>query len=288
MAEIEEIKVLWEGPFTIDQILDDKIDADKYYVKNTDVGLYQVYGSHPIYGNGVLVYIGRTVGKNGFKSRLKNRWVIENGNDSENIQIYLGTVFSDAKKLLNEEVLARELIEKVEVLLINSLKPAYNSSNIQSANEKFTEERYIVHNEGNYRSLVSVLDSKYQWENYLNFSIVNKIAKTIGIEIDDDDEYYGFILNESFLPNINNIDFWIGVDYEIWDKLKIPLTLQIETEDEAILKKVEHSNMFTSYGEDEPVYYLELDIESLAKDEDGLVESVRFIIDDVCKKLGLM
>jgi len=54
------------------------------------------------------------------------------------------------------------------------------------------------------------------------------------------------------------------------------------------LKKIEGSNMFKKYIEnDESIYYIELDIESLGKNEDELVESVRSIIDNICNDFGL-
>ena len=98
MNNPEEIKIFWEGPFSIEEITNNEID-EKYDVKSSDKGLYQIYGSHPLYGDGVLVYIGRT--KNSFQSRLNGRWVIENGRDTENVQIYLSKIISDSKKLKN-------------------------------------------------------------------------------------------------------------------------------------------------------------------------------------------
>jgi hypothetical protein len=148
--EIEIININWEGPFSIDDILNNKIDSKKFAVKSDDIGLYQIYGSHPLYGSDILVYIGRTQNKNGFKSRLKGRWVIENGTDANNVQIYLGTIFSDSKKYNNKEL--NYCIEKAEILMINALKPAFNSSNIQSA--KDFEQDYIVYNHGSYRSYI--------------------------------------------------------------------------------------------------------------------------------------
>ncbi len=139
----EEIKIFWEGPFNIEEIIKDKID-ERYDVKSNDIGLYQVYGSHPLYGDGVLVYIGRTKNKNGFKSRLKDRWVIENGSDSDNVKIYLGTIFSDSEKFDKED--KKGMIEKSEILLINAMKPAYNSSNIQSVQDKLSKQKFIIHN----------------------------------------------------------------------------------------------------------------------------------------------
>ncbi len=255
MNNAEEIKILWEGPFSIEEITDNKIDK-KYDVTARSKGLYQVYGSHPLYGDGVLVYIGRT--KESFQSRLNSRWVIENGSDSENVQIYLGTIFSDSEKIENMD----NMIEKSEVLLINAMKPAYNSSNIQSANEDFINDKFIIHNEGNYRNLYPVLDSKYFWEPYRNFLVVNEISEIFDIKIDDDDEYYGFELNENKDLNIHDkYTLWFGVEYKTWNELKIPLVIQIYSEDEKVMKRIKELScfkFFTSDGDDERIDYFHI------------------------------
>ena len=46
------IEILWEGPLKIE-------DAKKKTDKDTDYGLYQVYGTHNIYGANTLLYIGK-------------------------------------------------------------------------------------------------------------------------------------------------------------------------------------------------------------------------------------
>lgn len=45
------IHVHWNGPFSLEDV-EQKDD-------NFDYGVYQVYGSHPIYGSDVLLYIGK-------------------------------------------------------------------------------------------------------------------------------------------------------------------------------------------------------------------------------------
>ncbi|MDQ7060082.1 MAG: hypothetical protein Q9M43_02735 [Sulfurimonas sp.] len=269
MKDREEIKILWEGPFKIDDILNNNIDQ-KYDVTARSQGIYQIYGSHPLYGNGVLVYIGRTKDVNGFKSRLKGRWVIENGSDTENVEVYLGTIFSDSKKIENEN----DLIDKSEVLLINAMKPAYNSSNIQSANEDFIEENFILHNEGNYRSLYPVLDSKYFWKTYENFAIINKYAEVIkdrnSKDILDEDNYYGFIVNEDTMET-DKYELWLCVDYKIWNDKKLPLTLQIVTEEKRILTTLKKSNDYHIFNyaddTDDEFYYKGLSIDENIADE---------------------
>lgn len=253
----EEIKILWEGPFKVDDILNNEIDT-KYDVTAEKQGLYQIYGSHPLYGNDVLVYIGRTKDKKGFQSRLKGRWVIEKGSDTENVQIYLGTIFSDRKKIEDDS----DLIDKSEVLLINAMKPAYNSSNIQSADEDYINDNFILYNEGNYRNLYPVLDSKYFWQPYKNFAIINELAEVYGVKkVDDKDFYYGFILNKE-TEVIDQYTLWLCVDYEIWNTGKIPLTIQIASENKEINKTLKKNKKIKKYkyldDEYEEFYYYEV------------------------------
>lgn len=261
METIEEVQIFWEGPFKTDDIINGNIDKQGHDVKAKDKGLYQIYGSHPLYGDNVLVYIGRTKNKSGFKTRLKDRWVTQFGSDSNNVQIYLGTIFSDSKGLNNQEI--DIMIDKAEILLINALKPAYNSSNIQSVKNDLLKQRFIIHNEGNYKKLHPILDSKYFWHTYSNFAIVNTISKLLSIPIDNENDYYGFYLNKHFDISEEKYMIWIGVDYEIWNKLKIPLTFQVYSKDEKIIQKIKKLRDFKPYKfEDEDksdTYYMSLD-----------------------------
>lgn len=283
----EEIKIFWEGPFSVNEILDNKIDGEKYEVKASDIGLYQVYGSHPLYGDGVLVYIGRTKNQKGFRARLRDRWVIEYGNDTENVQIYLGKIFSDEAKIAYKK--EEQMIEESEVLLINAMKPAYNSSNIQSVKDELLEKKFIVHNFGDYRRLYPVLDSKYFWETYKNFIIIDELADTYRLDISDEDEYYGFVLGEQF--NIKgDFTLWFGVEYKIWSELKIPYMIQIESEDKSIIKKMMKSNYFKKYSladdDEDDMFYIELDGDFLHKSIEEIKVFFEDRVNEIIKKLN--
>ena len=277
-----EIKISWEGPFNIEDILSGKIDSNKYETKVNDIGLYQIYGTHPIYGDNVLVYIGRTKNKNGFKSRLKNRWVVEDGSDSDNVQIYLGTIFSDSEKLDKDEIIKDKLIDKAEVLLINALKPAFNSSNIQSVDTSLTKDRYLVHNTGNHRRAPTTLDSEYFWKEYKNFSVINDLQGDC--KIDDEENYYGYIIDQT-----DKYDIWLCVDYEIWNMKKVPLTFQIDFKNNKELKKANSLNEFEIYkyiGEDDTEEFLYKDASDLiGLTNDKLKEEVDKKINEIKNKL---
>ncbi len=278
MNNTEEINILWEGPFNIEEIQGNKIDSTKYDVKSNSIGLYQIYGSHPLYGNGVLVYIGRT--QDGFNKRLKKRWVIENGNDSENIKIYLGTIYCDSCKLEEEDI--HEKIKKSESILINAMKPAFNSSNIQSTKEESSEDRFIVYNVGDYRSLYPILDSNYFWKDPKNYAIVDKLANEFNIKVEEGkDNSYGFYLNKK---EEYSYSIWFGVDYEIWDKLKIPLTFQIYFDEKNTIEELDDFKLYKYECDDsdfEDTLYKGLNIKEFNKKGIFSIEKFKKHVDKI-------
>jgi len=264
----EEIKIWWEGPFNINDITDENIDAFQYDVKSTSKGIYQIYGSHPLYGNDVLLYIGRTKDKNGFKSRLSGRWVIENGNDPKNVKIYLGTIFSDSQKISDD--IENSMIEKSEVLLINAMKPAFNSSNIQSVRNP--NDEYIIYNSGSYRNIYPILESNYFWQDFKNFILVDEIAKQRNTKAyEEKNEYYGIEIESD-----NNYSIWFGVDYEIWNEKGIPLTLQIYSDSDIIMNQIIDSkiNYFFEYKDKSKTTYFPIDANLSVKDLNNKITSL--------------
>ena len=57
------IHVQWDGPFSLEQV-------SELNNEDHDYGVYQVYGSHPIYGSDVLLYIGKA-SQQTFATRLR-------------------------------------------------------------------------------------------------------------------------------------------------------------------------------------------------------------------------
>lgn len=110
------INVLWKGPFSIDDVIKNKSEND-------DFGLYQIYGTHPIYGRNVLLYIGKT--QDSFSKRFKshnNLWIKY---EYDIVQIYLGEIKNHDKDfLINED------LTEAENLLLYYCAPAYNSYSI--------------------------------------------------------------------------------------------------------------------------------------------------------------
>jgi len=80
---VEIISVLWEGPIEI-------IDFFKF--NSTDeksFDLYQIYGTHPIYGRSVLLYIGSTKREN---QRIKEHYESWMKYEFDSMQVFKGKV----------------------------------------------------------------------------------------------------------------------------------------------------------------------------------------------------
>ena len=70
MKEPTLINIEWDGPYSLEKVVQLKEPTDK--------GVYQIYGGHPVYGAGVLLYIGLTADQT-FGERLPREecWEIQ-------------------------------------------------------------------------------------------------------------------------------------------------------------------------------------------------------------------
>lgn len=136
------VRVRWAGPMSVDkaEALDDGADR----------GVYQIYGTHPVYGAGVLLYIGKATGQT-FGTRLNQEgWSLPGmTEDPGNVQVYVGRV--EEPRATGEEDRTR-LISAVERLLIWAHGPAYNASGVSSEPPDGVRD-VRVFNTGSYRSL---------------------------------------------------------------------------------------------------------------------------------------
>jgi hypothetical protein len=123
MATVEErvINVHWEGPFPL-----------QGKERRTEEGhvIYQLYGSHHLYGRNVLLYIGITKRGNVSPRLAEHRWTSE---EYDQMTVYLGSIgeFSTWKEWEEDkeetyEMADEETIKKVESLLIHAHQPVYN------------------------------------------------------------------------------------------------------------------------------------------------------------------
>ena len=222
---METIKIDWHGPYKFDG--DDRLHKKQHDTLDKDknlfskIGLYQVYGHHPVYGPNVLLYIGITT-EQFFERRLKNRnWKYDNY-DTENIEVYLGKLINGKSKI--DEIAEKKLIKKAEALLIYIHSPAKNSSYIKSVN--YDELKNVqVWNLGNCRDLITEVSSTYWLDELENYQIINNLVNNPKNKLliqKDNQGTYGFFMDTTYT--------WIGVDSDIWDNQGIPLVIAFSKE----------------------------------------------------------
>lgn len=114
------IHLQWDGPFTLQEVYEMN--------DNHDYGVYQVYGSHPVYGSDVLLYIGKA-SQQTFSARLQQQDQFLYNQDAGNIRYYVGRLAGEQTPSNSKWA---HQIDLVETLLIHSHWPAANSRNIQT------------------------------------------------------------------------------------------------------------------------------------------------------------
>jgi len=125
-----DIHIEWEGPHSYKEALSK--------TNETDYGVYQIYGQHPIYGSDVLLYIGKAEIQH-FGVRLSQEKWWNDMPDAEKITVYLGRL---AGVLTPIDPVWGERISKAERLLIYAHVPAFN---VQKSIKSIDEDLYNVH-----------------------------------------------------------------------------------------------------------------------------------------------
>ena len=149
------IHVQWDGPFTLSNVV-------KLSDKRTDYGIYQIYGSHPIYGNNTLLYIGKACQQT-FAERISQEnwkgWELGQGR----IQVHIGRLSGSTTPKRAEW---NQEIDLVELLLLTAHKPAHNASGIVSLSNAIDMKIREIHvlNWGNCQDLLPEI-SGARWSN---------------------------------------------------------------------------------------------------------------------------
>ena len=143
--------VYWEGPFEWSQRA---AEQQKQHV------LYAIYGTHPTYGLGSLLYIGKTERAEGKRLDEHNEWVED---ESGKVYFYLGSVgefvsWSEWDKKKKYKPAATSLVTSIENLLIHAHQPAYNSKSLGKPSE-FKNIR--IFNSGKYETLMPECSFRY-------------------------------------------------------------------------------------------------------------------------------
>ena len=116
---MRSLTIEWVGPFSLDYVIDELNGKDDY-------GLYQIYGTHIVYGASSLLYIGKAEGLT-FSQRFsqhRSEWLSE----EEGVSIRIGRIAS--ADYAYDPPDWRKVLRDAEALTIYWHSPAYNSSNI--------------------------------------------------------------------------------------------------------------------------------------------------------------
>jgi hypothetical protein len=126
------IHIQWEGLFSI---------KDLHILRNedTDYGIYQISGCHPVYGSSVLVYIGKAVRQTFGERIFQAGW--EDNQDAGRLEIYVGRLAGASTP--SDSIWEKE-ISLAESLLIFAHAPAHNSKSITSIPDKKLRNIHIL------------------------------------------------------------------------------------------------------------------------------------------------
>jgi hypothetical protein len=139
------VHVMWEGPYKHDKLSDLRNG-------NSDYGVYQIYGAHPVYGSDVLMYIGKA-DQQTFGVRIPQTysdWEYFNS-DPKRLTVYVGRLVGTGPTPNLSEW--SRLIGLVEKLLIVAHWPGGNTQHINAGFEG-DDKNVLVINLGAYRSLL--------------------------------------------------------------------------------------------------------------------------------------
>lgn len=170
LNEIKVIEIEWDGPFDMNEI--QKMNGD------CDFGLYMAFGHHRVYGENVLLYIGKAE-KQTFSKRILDHFLKEDWYGTE--KIYLGRLGGKSDEAISFSEW-NEYIDYSESKFIQFCQPAWNSSKL-SGNKKPSFGDAIIFNNGKQLSAIPRVLSdvlflhssfhKRTWEPYSNKKAIN-------------------------------------------------------------------------------------------------------------------
>ena len=139
------IKIEWEGPLTLDQVINEKTAGGDKVNKweGNDYGLYQIYGRHILYKQNALLYVGIAT-ESTFSQRFKfhEKWLCDD-QDAQDIKIFLGRIYNSDKLTVKTWTRDVKLAEKI---LIYKYTPNYNGRELSKEPYLFRYENIrLIH-----------------------------------------------------------------------------------------------------------------------------------------------
>jgi hypothetical protein len=129
-----KIKIQWEGPFGLNEVIQKMIDGgEDPDWDGEDYGLYQIYGRHILHGKDTLLYIGITTEQTFSRRFIEHKtWLVED-QDEGDVRIYLGRIYDPQKHTKKDKWKSWEKdVKLAEKILIYKYSPNYNSEGLTS------------------------------------------------------------------------------------------------------------------------------------------------------------
>jgi hypothetical protein len=128
----------------------------------TESGVYQIYGSSPLYGSDTLLYIGQAFN---LKHRIKDHL-----GDKENV------IGRQANLSCRYATVQQHLLDVVEQTLIVMYKPSFNSMGLKNVKPSVKEKGYYIQNHGE-RGLLNYETTNYYFLKDLKDMMVDEDNK---------------------------------------------------------------------------------------------------------------
>jgi hypothetical protein len=136
----------WSGPFTRDEVIERMRHAGTapLYDDGEDYGLYQIYGTHILFGPESLLYVGKATEQT-FSQRFRQHraWL-----DAEApVHVYLGRTYVPGRHDGPASSWAAD-VAMAERVIIYKYSPPYNSSSVAEAPVLPVTPRLTLHHTG--------------------------------------------------------------------------------------------------------------------------------------------
>ncbi|EIT6973934.1 hypothetical protein ACFJZ3_003870 [Vibrio vulnificus] len=151
------IDAYWEGPYSSAAIK--KLKGIKGHC------LYQIYGSHPVYGRDSLLYIGLSDRDEIFKRLEEHTWI---QNQADLCQIYIASCGNftnweawrkDGRERYDRNESKNITLSAIESLLIYAHQPSYNSAGLKSTS--FAAKPFRLFNSGKRALLLPEVSTQF-------------------------------------------------------------------------------------------------------------------------------
>ncbi len=154
---MEIINIHWTGPYKLKEAQD---------ITNAGYVLYQIYGTHPVFGPKIPLYVGKTECQNtGIRLAQHDYWMED---EYDEVTIHLGSIgfFDNWNDWYDDEGESYEkppkalakFIADIEKLLIVANQPLYNTQNRGA--ESFDHD-FIIYNTGKMGRILPESSSEY-------------------------------------------------------------------------------------------------------------------------------